>query len=378
MSQTTLEVKKTKAQLVQEKRLFELDRENYELGLEYSNQEHDAIKKLIGKIDTELKLRLELDKSKRGWKTSFFHIRKRVLRHTRAIKYFMMLNSLNLDKHQMIRHRAHIRKLARDSYDPIIHVLSFGAGVQTQWLLKYMTPFLKTVKHVIIFADTGSEMPETYEYVKKYTIPWCKEHNLNFMIVREHGKDGHYEWYTDLKESNGLGLYEWYYDLGRCPTVESRTCTNEFKLKPIKRYLREHYGVSARHPANMYIGFSIDEVHRINPPKAKYFTNIFPLVDGYKDLKGGIDRTMCNDLTVKSGWPVAPASGCFCCPFKGAKTLVTDERFKEKNIALEEHHQDFPKFKMMGRGKKTLRELSTSDLDAEENIDYCKSGTCHV
>ena len=55
----------------------------------------------------------------------------------------------------MIRHRAHIRKLARDSHDPIIHVLSFGAGVQTQWLLKYMTPFLKTVKHVIIFADTG-------------------------------------------------------------------------------------------------------------------------------------------------------------------------------------------------------------------------------
>ena len=44
MSQTTLEVKKTKTQLAQEKRLFELDRENYELGLEYSNQEHDAIK----------------------------------------------------------------------------------------------------------------------------------------------------------------------------------------------------------------------------------------------------------------------------------------------------------------------------------------------
>ncbi|MGI0079676.1 MAG: phosphoadenosine phosphosulfate reductase family protein, partial [Nitrososphaerales archaeon] len=55
--------------------------------------------------------------------------------------------------------------------------LSFGAGVQTTALL------LTDEFDEIIFADTGAEMPETYDYIEKYVKPYCKEKDLKFTTV---------------------------------------------------------------------------------------------------------------------------------------------------------------------------------------------------
>ena len=46
--------------------------------------------------------------------------------------------------------------------------LSFGGGVQTTSVL------LMDQYDEIIFADTGNEMPETYDYMKRYIAPYVE------------------------------------------------------------------------------------------------------------------------------------------------------------------------------------------------------------
>jgi hypothetical protein len=53
-----------------------------------------------------------------------------------------------------------------------------------------------------------------------------------------------------------------------------RQCTNEYKLRPIKKRIRE-----LTKQAEMWIGISIDEAHRMRSSDVKYITNRYPLVE---------------------------------------------------------------------------------------------------
>ena len=63
-------------------------------------------------------------------------------------------------------------------------LLSYGGGINSTALL---LEWVKQGKQLdlVIFADTGSEMPETYNFIEKYVKPFCKKNKILFETVFE-------------------------------------------------------------------------------------------------------------------------------------------------------------------------------------------------
>ena len=144
----------------------------------------------------------------------------------------------------------------------------------------------------IIFSDTGSEKPETYEYLS-YLI---KEKGWKITII-----DDHY----------GKNLFDYYYDKSTIPRMKFRDCTGKFKIDPIKRYLRKKYGKKEIFQNSIYIDYS--EFHRIKTSDVKYQVLHYPLV------YDKINREDCIKIIEDAGYKIPIKSGCFMCPFNSKK-----------------------------------------------------------
>ncbi|MFC9649548.1 hypothetical protein [Streptomyces sp. NPDC056937] len=89
-----------------------------------------------------------------------------------------------------------------------------------------------------------------------------------------------------------------------------RSCTADFKIKVVGRWLREH-GATALTPATVGIGISLDEIHRANRRRCEAHEQIeYPLLD----LR--LRRSDCERIIEDAGLPVPPKSACFFCPFR--------------------------------------------------------------
>lgn len=96
-----------------------------------------------------------------------------------------------------------------------------------------------------------------------------------------------------------------------------RQCTGEYKIKPIKRQVREllGYPYPARIPREVFVeqwvGISTDEFHRAKDADVKYMRNRHPLIDM------GWSRADCVRYLSSLGLADTPKSSCLGCPFHG-------------------------------------------------------------
>ncbi len=170
-----------------------------------------------------------------------------------------------------------------------------------------------------VFADTGGELPETYEYL-----------GVAQKFLREHGKH-----LTIVKSGVGT-LYNTCVRRAVVPSKIWRWSTRDYKVKPIHAWYRS-LGVHVHE----YLGIAYDEIERIKPSGEPYITSLFPLVD----LQ--VSRDGCIDIIERAGLPVPVKSGCYFCPFNNI------ERWKEihathpdlfrKAMELEENSKHFPR-----------------------------------
>src|SRR5690606_22642676 len=58
-----------------------------------------------------------------------------------------------------------------------------------------------------------------------------------------------------------------------------RQCTQEYKLKPIRREVRRMLAESGEEKAIMWLGISWAELERAKMPQVKYVENRFPLLE---------------------------------------------------------------------------------------------------
>ena len=174
----------------------------------------------------------------------------------------------------------------------MIKTANLGAGVNSvAGILKYGVNNYKE----IIFADTGSEKPETYEYLT-FLI---KEKGWPVIIVK-----------SESNETKGKALYDYYLDKKIYPTPAFRDCTGKFKIMPIKKYLRQKYP-NDTFLTDVFIDYS--EYHRMKTSDVKYQKLNYPLVDDK------ITRDDCIKIIEDAGYPVPMKSGCFMCPFNNRK-----------------------------------------------------------
>ncbi|MFE9407451.1 hypothetical protein ACFYN0_01405 [Streptomyces sp. NPDC006704] len=101
------------------------------------------------------------------------------------------------------------------------------------------------------------------------------------------------------------------------PGMTRRQCTGEYKIKPIKKKVRELLGFPypARIPqgtfVEQWVGISTDEFHRAKDSDVKYMRNRHPLIDM------GWSRSDCIRYLTSLGLADTPKSSCLGCPYHG-------------------------------------------------------------
>ena len=218
------------------------------------------------------------------------------------------------------------------------YILSFGGGVNTVALMILLLRDREPLDEAV-FADTGGEVPETYEYVQ-FAKSYLADHGVPFRTV---------------SNINGHDLYGTAWRRRVIPSAVWRWSTRDYKVRPIHRYYRS---LQAR--INQYVGIAYDEIERMKDSGVPYVMNLYPLVDRK------ITRAGCIEVIEEAGLPVPEKSGCFFCPFNSADrwAWLYDKHpdLYERAVALEENSKHFPRQRLTDqvyreRAIVTLREL---------------------
>jgi len=206
-----------------------------------------------------------------------------------------------------------------------MRVLSLGAGVQsTTLLLMAAENMLEHQLDAAIFADTGYEPQAVYDHLNKIEKEIAEPAGIPIYRVTagniredalsvEHGFASMPLFVRKPDGSKGMAR---------------RQCTNEYKVAPIKRKIRELLGaevlesgfvgrVKKGEQVEQWIGISLDEVHRAKDSNVNYIKNVFPLLDKK------MTRKDCLSVLEKYGFGQTPKSACIACPFR------TDEQWRD-------------------------------------------------
>lgn len=206
------------------------------------------------------------------------------------------------------------------SFKPL-EVLSAGVGVQTITLAQMSIDGHLPPLDCAIFADTGWEPPHVYAQLQHMTDALAAVGVPTYIVSNGNIRDdalsgGRFaSMPLHMKGEGGNGM-------GR------RQCTNEYKLTPIKRKVRQLLGAEplvtpagmntvgrvkgkpGSRYVSMWVGISTDEIERQKPSDVKYIRRIDPLIDTLD-----MSREDC-EAYLADRWPHRVArSACIGCPY---------------------------------------------------------------
>lgn len=213
-----------------------------------------------------------------------------------------------------------------------LRVLSLGLGTQSSALALMSAAGALPKLSAAIFADTGGELPETYNYLA-YLREQLDAAGIPLLTVTA----GNLETALLASESVGPNPTPPAYTVdpaGRHGKVQAYTCSYDFKrrllLRATKRLCGEP-GAWKRADVTQWLGFSTDEVGRCKPttecrcghPRQRHSgacercncggfrpwqTNTWPLIDL------GMSRQDTIAWFAENGHPTPPRSACWFCP----------------------------------------------------------------
>lgn len=189
--------------------------------------------------------------------------------------------------------------------EPRLRVLSLGAGVQSTTLaLMAAHGEIGPMPDCAIFADTQDEPEAVYEHLRWMMSPNVLPFPVHIVTA---GK---------LSDRLFAGDEE-----ARIPFfvkgsgIAKRQCTRNFKLRPIRRKLRELLGVGARGYVGpgwveQWIGISTNEASRIKPSGFRFITRRDPLIEV------GMSRRDCESWLRRHDYSIPCKSACKYCPYQ--------------------------------------------------------------
>ncbi|WP_059006757.1 adenine nucleotide alpha hydrolase family protein [Streptomyces specialis] len=162
-----------------------------------------------------------------------------------------------------------------------------------------------------IFADTGWEPRAVYDHLDRIEREIAKPAGIP--ILRVSAGNIRSDALDPAKRFASMPLFI------RNPSgsegMARRQCTSEYKIRPIKKKVRELLGHPhpRRVPGGVFveqcIGISVDEFHRAKDADVAYMKNRFPLIED------GLSRADCLRLLRSRGFGATPRSACLGCPY---------------------------------------------------------------
>jgi len=163
-----------------------------------------------------------------------------------------------------------------------------------------------------IFADTEAEPAGVYKW-----LDWL-EQQLPFPVYRV-GKGSLAAEALRMRASKKGKLYSMvdipFYtksEDGEIGKIMHRSCTADYKIKPIMKLARKLGGIKRGQKTIgviQWIGISLDEIQRMKPARDPWAETRWPLVEMRMTRQG------CLLWMEKHGYPVPPRSACVFCPF---------------------------------------------------------------
>ena len=242
-----------------------------------------------------------------------------------------------------------------------LRVLSLGAGVQSSTLFyKILNKEIKPVD-CAIFADTGNEPKAVYDYLKhlsnlaNFPVYVVQKGNIidDSLAVAEKGTNkGFLTMPVKGVDENGKQV------MGR------RQCTNDYKIQPINKKIRELLGVTrlTGKSVEIVMGISIDEIQRAREPRHKWQVNCYPLV------QNKITRHQCLEYIKQHNYKTPPRSACIVCPYHSNKEWL---HMKENNPDEFQFAVDFD-LKIRTTSSNGVKNYLHSSLKPLGEIDFNK------
>lgn len=171
-------------------------------------------------------------------------------------------------------------------------VVSWGGGVNSTAMLVGMQQRGILPNH-ILFADTGGEKPETYEF-RETLRQWL--YKVDFPPIHTVYNDGMYgKLETECLEKKSLPSIAYGF----------KSCSDKYKRRPQEKTLELYYPTGQ---LRMAVGYDAGESRRATWDETARYQYWFPLIEW------GWDRARCVEAITSAGLPIPVKSACFYCP----------------------------------------------------------------
>lgn len=205
-------------------------------------------------------------------------------------------------------------------------IISLGGGVQSSVMaLMASEGAFDTLPDCAIFADTGWEPPSIYDH-----LHWLAN-EIDFPL---HVVDGGRSLREDAKALVNHSGNPNFVDIpvylkgrdGDSDGIGRRQCTDSYKIRPIRRKVRELLGLKPRQrvPSNtiveMWMDISTDEAVRMCTSRDKWIENRYPLIEA------GMSRKDCLAWWKSRYDRPLERSACIGCPYQSRERWIETKR----------------------------------------------------
>lgn len=257
----------------------------------------------------------------------------------------------------------------------MIEVFSSGGGTQSCAISALIIQGKLPRPNLVVIADTGREIPTTWEYLDSVIRPAFMSVGLEVHRVKM--TEWASAWGREVFATNGdllIPAFTNINDGGKLPAF----CSKAWKVEVINRWLSKTQGLT-RSKFRRWIGFSLDEPRRWQGMmRGKDYQDgliRFPLVHDVPTKRHESIR-----IVEKMGWPTPPRSRCFDCAnqtdYEWAEVKESPSLWAE-SVSRDEFIRTRDPHAFLHSSFKPLREV---DLTRPDDLfsGSCPSGECFL
>jgi hypothetical protein len=199
-------------------------------------------------------------------------------------------------------------------------ILNLGAGVQSSTILLMSIHGDLPPLDCAIFADTGWEPTEVYEWMDWLGF-MARPH---FPVYRVSAGNIRGETLAAIREGRRSETPPVWSESGASSAPAIRKCTRHYKIRPIERKAKELAGIGrGRDPlpdapvVRQWIGISSDEMERMVCDGQSWHDFWHPLIESAPGIPRlpGYSRADCFTWLRLHDYPMPPRSACIGCPY---------------------------------------------------------------